>query len=131
MPTITEDRDAIRDLLARYIATVDSNPLMPERWAAFYADDGEFHQLGRDPIVGQAALTAFAATLPAGGMRHMITDHIIEVDGDTATCEATVLVFVNAQFAGMGRATDRLHRVDGAWRIAQRSYVPDFQSSST
>jgi len=127
MPTLTEDRDSIRDLLARYIATVDSNPLIPEKWAAFYAPDGKFLQQGKDPIVGQEALTAFAATLPAGGMRHMITDHIIEVDGDTATCEATVLVFVHAQFAGMGRASDQMRRVDGGWRIAQRSYIPDFQ----
>ena len=127
MPTLTEDRDAIRDQLARYIATVDSNPLIAEEWAAFYAPDGKFLQAGKDPIVGQEELTAFATTLPAGGMRHMITDHIIEVDGDTATCEQTVLVFVNAQFAGMGRASDKWRRVDGAWKIAQRSYIPDFQ----
>jgi ketosteroid isomerase-like protein len=127
MPTVTEDRDAIRDMLARYIAMLDSDSLVAERWSAFYTDDGRFLQEGRDPIVGQAALTEFAATLTAGGMRRLTTDHIIEVDGDTATCEATVMIYVNGQLGAIGRATDVLRRVDGAWRIAQRSYVPDFQ----
>jgi len=127
MPTLAEDRDAIRDLLSRYIATVDSNPLIAEEWAGFYAEDGKFLQEGKDPIVGREALTAFAETLPSGGMRHIITDHIIDVDGDTATCEATVTVWVQGQWAAIGRASDVMHRTADGWRIAQRSYVPDFQ----
>ena len=40
MPTLTEDRDAIRDLFARYCMYVDSGA--SKEWAATFTEDGEF-----------------------------------------------------------------------------------------
>lgn len=125
MPSLADDRDAIRDLLARYIAIADIGRSRAEDWTAFYTDDGEFLQDGAPPVIGRDALLEFAQTLPDGGIRHMISDHIIEVDGDRATCEATVALIVGTKWFGTGRATDDLRRVDGSWRIARRSFVFD------
>jgi ketosteroid isomerase-like protein len=125
MPSLADDRDAIRDLLARYIRVADAGCSQAEAWVAFYTDDAEFHQQGAPPVVGKEALLEFGKTLPDGGIRHMITDHVIDVDGDRATCEATVALVVGGKWFGTGRATDELRRVDGAWKIARRSFAPD------
>jgi hypothetical protein len=126
MPSLADDRDAIRDNVARYIAVADVGGPAAEEWAAFFTDDGEFRQQGAEAIVGRDALVEFGRTLPDRGVRHMISDHVIDVDGDRATCVATVALFVGGTFFGTGRATDELRRVDGRWRIACRSFVPDY-----
>jgi hypothetical protein len=126
MPSLADDRDAIRDLLARYIATADVGSSVAEDWAAFFTDDGEFRQQGVETIVGRDGLVEFGRNLPDGGVRHMISDHIIAVDGDRATCVATVALIVEGKWFGTGRATDELRRVNGGWRIFSRSFVPDY-----
>jgi hypothetical protein len=122
MPTLTEDRDAIRDLFARYCLYVDTGAA--DDWATTFTEDGEF-LTGRDTLVGHAALQSFAASLPPGGLHHMVTNEAIDVDGDTATCRTSVLVISKGVVVTTGRSLDELRRVDGTWRIARRTYAPD------
>ena len=122
MPTLAEDRDAIRDLFARYCLYFDTGAV--EEWAATFTEDGEF-MTGRDTLVGSDALKSFAAALPAGGLHHMTMNETIQVDGDTATCQASVFVTTKGTVVTTGRSLDELRRVDGSWRIARRTYTPD------
>ena len=124
MPTLTEDRDAIRDLFARYCMYVDSGA--SKEWAATFTEDGEFAADG-DPLVGREALQAFAASLPAGALHHMVLNEAIEIDDDVALCRSSVLVTSKGTVVTTGRSEDELRRVDGSWRIARRTYVPDPQ----
>ena len=124
MPTLTEDRDAIRDLFARYCLYVDSGAA--DEWAATFTDKGEFFT-GSDPIVGRDALKAFAASLPSGALHHMVFNEIIEIDGDSAICRSSVLVTSKGAVVTTGRSEDELQRINSSWRIARRTYSPDPQ----
>jgi uncharacterized protein (TIGR02246 family) len=124
-PSVVADREAIRDLFARYARAVDAGVDRADEFAGFYLEDGSFEQVGGAPVVGRAALRAFAAALPTSGIRHVITDHVIDVDGDDATCDATILVVAGGRIVASGRARDTLRRVDARWRIATRVFTPD------
>jgi uncharacterized protein (TIGR02246 family) len=124
MPTLAEDRDAIRDLFARYCIYVDTGAA--EEWAGTFTDDGEF-MTGRDTLVGREALKSFAASLPAGALHHMVMNEAIAIDGDCATCRASVLVMTKGTVVTTGRSVDELRRIGGSWRIARRTYTPDLQ----
>jgi uncharacterized protein (TIGR02246 family) len=122
MPTLAEDRDAIRDLFARYCLYVDTGAV--EEWAATFTEDGEF-MTGHDTLVGTEALKSFAAALPAGMLHHMTMNETIQVDGDNATCQASVFVTTKGTVVTTGRSVDELRRIDGSWRIARRTYSAD------
>jgi uncharacterized protein (TIGR02246 family) len=122
MPTLAEDRDAIRDLFARYCHYVDSGAA--DEWAGTFTDDGEF-LTGGDPVVGTEGLRTFARSLPKGALHHMVVNEAIELDGDTAVCRSSVLVTAGGAFAVTGRSVDELRRVDGSWRIARRTFTLD------
>jgi uncharacterized protein (TIGR02246 family) len=122
MPTLNEDRDAIRDLFARYFLYVDTGAA--DEWAATFTEDGEL-LLDNETIAGQTALKSFAASLPPGGFHHMVTNQAIDVQGDSAVCRASVLVTSKGAVATTGRSLDELRRVDGSWRIVRHTFTPD------
>jgi uncharacterized protein (TIGR02246 family) len=122
MPTLAEDRDAIRDLFARYCLYTDSG--RADEFAALFTEDGTF-ETGGDPLVGRDALRAFVANMPDLGMHHMLTNLVIDVDGDTATCDASALVTAKGSIMMTAHTHDDLRRVDGAWQIERRTYQPD------
>ena len=80
MPTLTEDRDAIRDLMARYALYIDAGRV--DEWLALFAEDGTFDTGLGDPLVGHAALRTFAESMTPGTLHHMFMDHVIDVDGN-------------------------------------------------
>jgi uncharacterized protein (TIGR02246 family) len=126
MPTTAEDRDAIRDLYARYANDVDAGSARAKEWAQHYAEDGVFDTgPGNDDIVGREALEAFCAQFPTSGIRHVLSNLVIDVDGDDAHCEAFVLVIMKHQIVSTGIARDDLRRIDGRWQITYRTFTPD------
>ena len=63
--------------------------------------------------------------------RHMTTNPIISIDGDTAEVRSAYTVMQQAgdtplQAIVGGRYRDRLHRIDGRWRFVERHFLVDF-----
>jgi uncharacterized protein (TIGR02246 family) len=125
VPTLADDRDAIRDVYARYVGSLDLGDAAA--FASLYTDDGVFvgGGTGGDDVVGSAALTEFAAGLRPGSVHRLSLNHLIDVDGDAAVCRSSIVVLAGTAVVSAGRVTDELRRVDGAWRIARRTFTPD------
>jgi hypothetical protein len=129
MASISEDRDAIRDLYARYCFHIDTGTA--EQWAALFTAQGEFAGIG-DPVVGTEALTSFAANSLGRGTatHHLVANEVIDVDGDSATGTASIALYVAGSPAMVGRYQDSLQRVDGNWRFARRFFAADAPPSA-
>lgn len=123
MPTLADDRDEIRDVLARYCLYIDTGAV--DAWAELFTEDGVFAGVADTPMVGREALAKFAESIAPRGLHHVVSNEVIEVDGDKAACRASVLVFSNRSVVTSGRYEDDLVRVDGSWRLARRTFTPD------
>lgn len=125
MPTLAEDREAIRDVLARYCLYIDA--ARGDEWAALFTEDAAFDTRMGDPVVGREALAAMASATPARSMHHMFTNLVIDIEGDEATCDASAMVMSKSAIMMTARTHDELRRVDGNWLISFRTYEPDPQ----
>jgi uncharacterized protein (TIGR02246 family) len=125
MPTLTEDRASIRDLLARYCHNFDGGDA--DGVADLFTEDGVFDPgvPGFDPVEGREVIRGFVGSMPAGMVHHMTTDAVYDVDGDVATGIASFLVVAKGAIVTTGRYHDDLARVDGAWRLRRRVAVGD------
>ena len=67
---------------------------------------------------------------------HTVTNHWIEVDGDVAVGESYVIAYQNTvgdapeDVMTGGRYVDRYERRQGVWKIAHRTFVLDWTTSS-
>ena len=127
MATISEDRDEIRDLYARYCLYFDRGAAAD--WSAMYTEDGEFVGAGQH-LVGRRALEDFLAELPTSTRHRITSNHVIDVDRDRAVCTSSVVLLDGGVIVSSGRAVDELRRVDGRWQIARRIFDPDARSTS-
>jgi hypothetical protein len=125
------DKQEIHEQLLRYCRGVD------RRDRAML--DGVFHP---DAVADYGALTMAGETIPddilaaAESMRetqHLITNVLIELDGDSAVSESYFVVVATVDYDGVphtriraGRYVDRLDRRDREWRIAHRTVVDDW-----
>src|ERR1700738_2876490 len=89
MNTLTEDQQEIRQLLARYCHAIDGHD--DEGWAGLFTEDGSF-DIGGEPLVGHEALRKCAAAVPPG-LRHVVANEVIEVEGDVAHARCYLLLF--------------------------------------
>jgi uncharacterized protein (TIGR02246 family) len=121
--SLVDDRDAIRDLFARYCLLMDQG--LVDKWADLYTEDGQFVQEGSEPITGTEALRAFMAAQSVGVIHHILVNHAIDVSDDHATSIASVIVISKGAIVASGRARDELRRLDGRWRIRRRTFTPD------
>lgn len=125
-------RDEIREVLARYARGVDraDGPLLK---SCYHEDAIEEHG-------GAYSGNAFAyvdGAIPRierlGPMQHLLGTSHIEFDGDLAYVETYIWTFLRLRlesgdldtFTG-GRLIDRFERRDGAWKIAHRRTVFDW-----
>lgn len=127
MPTSSEDKDEIRELYARYCLSFDRGAAI--EWAACYTDDGEFIGAGQH-LKGRRAMEQYLAGLGASTRHRFTANHVIDLDGDRAVCHSSVLVLDGGAIASSGRTVDELERVDGAWKIARRTYDGDARRST-
>jgi SnoaL-like domain len=126
------DREAIRDLLARYTYAGDRG--RTAELAACFADDGvlEFPgNSGTGPSGVHEALTSGERNLAIGFMRHHITSPLIEVDGDAATARSYFTVISNNGPDHAGTYSDRLMRTGDGWRFARRLVRVDWQAETS
>ena len=140
----TDDRAQIENLSNRYMVAVDAGEIdtVMETWA----EDGVLDwvggvETGKDEI--HAAMSNFGGarvmgSLPADATerprtRHQIINHVIDVDGDTATTIAYWFAMTNSTSHGqveilyMGHYEDELVRQDGEWRFTRRTVYNESQ----
>lgn len=134
-----EDRNATRDVVAlnqlafRYAAAVDACDV--EGFLAVFAPDGRlrsYHADAEEPFAdlrGHAQLAAIPNTMRGMYRRtaHMMTNHLVEVEGDAASgevlCTARHLSADPADPSSINviiRYVDRYARSPDGWRIADR-----------
>lgn len=129
MVDLAADRDAIRDLLARYTYHGDRGRI--EQLAACFAMDGTIEYpgtlaRGRAAIV--AALTSGERNPAITFVRHHITNPLIELDGEAATARSYFAVHSDNGPDHSGTYDDRLVRIAEGWRFAHRRVRIDWQS---
>ncbi|MCP1472308.1 hypothetical protein J3E64_004026 [Sphingobium sp. OAS761] len=116
------DREAIKELTAKYarcVVTGDGRGV-----GALYSEDGRF-AAGRFDYVGRKNIQDFleSQTTPGKNMP-LVTDHIIEIDGDEATCYSIMFTpwFKGKHPGFCGAYSDRLRKIEGEWYFVERSF---------
>jgi uncharacterized protein (TIGR02246 family) len=116
------DLEEIRDLARRYAHCVWQRDAAGA--SAVFADDGEMDTGDRPPLVGRAAIRAvYEEVFRTQPFRPMLHNHVIELDGDSAT--GTVYLDVRATMdgvdkVGLGFYQDRYVRTAEGWKIRAR-----------
>lgn len=140
------DRFLIHELQSRYALAHDLTD--PAMYASVFTEDAELYGAGRLLAKGRDALNAIGVNdrkrfnagakdgeRSFGALRHVITNSVVELTGDTAaTGVCYVLTVVNRPERGpeilsVGRYEDEYRKVDGAWLIAKRTIVMDMGNS--
>lgn len=142
-----DDRAEIENISNKYMVAVDAGDIetVMETWH----EDGRLvwvfgDEHGKDEI--RAAMSGFGGAryveIPEGATkrdrtRHQIINHVIDVDGDTATSTAYWFAMTNNNPHGevrilyMGHYADELERVNGKWLFKVRKvYNESFDNSA-
>jgi 3-phenylpropionate/cinnamic acid dioxygenase small subunit len=118
------DKDAIRELLARYCFHLDNDRF--DDMAALFTADGVWETAfgtgtGHQGIADQARRIA---TGPRPRRVHQTTNIVIELDGDTASVQSNWLLFQNGPAGPVigsgGGYQDRVVKHDGHWLFRHR-----------
>jgi len=131
------DRIAIEDMVTRYYGNFGKQDAA-EEFGTFYTEDAVFDvngivSTGREAIEAFYAESAEEADAPAAqGIFHMmISNPVIDVNGDTATAQFMWTGVMNETIEGrpvlfeQGREYDLLVKQDGQWRIKKRVVIAD------
>lgn len=130
------DRVMIQDLLGRYAFAIDYETGDPGAWAALFTEDGRFEiPVMKVVVEGRAQLAEFAAglqrTIP--GLHHVMTNLVVDLDGDRATgrCELNeFLLRPEAIYSNLqGWYEDEYVRRDRRWRFRVRKVLVTRDSS--
>ena len=134
--SVLADRIAIEDMVTRYYAHLGTNDA--GAFGDYYTEDAVFDvngivSSGREAIEGFYAASAEEADAPAalGTFHMMISNPVIDVDGDTATAEFMWTGVLNTgiqeppRLLEQGREYDLLVKQDGEWRIRKRVVIAD------
>jgi ketosteroid isomerase-like protein len=126
-------RDEIREVLARYARAVDraDGPLLK---SCYHPDAIEEHGGNYTGNAIEYVDGAIPRILAMGTMQHLLGTSHIELDGDVAWVETYIWTFARFAQAGGGsldtftggRLVDRFERRGGAWKIAHRRTVFDW-----
>ena len=127
------DRAQIRELTARYNRCFDDGD--PEGFAATFTEDGVMEVVGGPSTTGRAGLAEMVRGTPYG-IVHVTVDAIVEVDGDRAVQDVTLLVVARppegvphserrSRLQRTGRYRDELVRTAEGWRFARRTATLD------
>lgn len=115
-----DERLAIRRLKHEYCHAVDGGNY--ETWVALFTEDGTFERAGADPIEGREALYGMIADEFDEAFEytaHVVTNPVVDVDGDAATGRWYVTLFYEESDGtvgwNQGVYEDTYRRVDGQW----------------
>lgn len=123
-----EDREAIRDLIARYGPLADTGAA--ERLAELWTEDGRYAVGGMTEAKGRAAIAALIdgavhQGLMADGCAHALGPVTIDLDGVRATARGYSIVFRRTgdhRFEAYRVSANRWHlaRTPDGWRVTSR-----------
>lgn len=116
------DHDQIRQTFAKFCQALDERRF--EDWAATFSEDGSFgDKKGRAAVLAMI-LEGELAKDPGLSRKHVITNAVIEVDGDTAVSQSDLLLYDRhgdgPWTLTVGRYEDRLVRQGDHWLFAHR-----------
>lgn len=126
------DRQEIHDALVRYCRGIDrcDEQLV---LSAFHADAMDNHTGTDQAVVDRVPKVLAKARTSVRWTSHNLCNELIEVDGDVANSEAYLIAYHRLDHDGReldwilgARYLDRFERRDGAWRIAHRTVVYDW-----
>jgi hypothetical protein len=140
------DRFLIQELQSRYALAHDLTD--PDMYAGVFTEDAELYSAGRLLAKGREAFHAIGVNdrrrfnagaaegeRSFGALRHVLTNAVIELTGDTtATGFCYVMTVVvrpggGPEILSLGRYEDEYRKVDGEWLIAKREIVMDMGNS--
>lgn len=127
MALTTDDIVAIHQLYATYNHTIDFGT--PEEWADTFTNEGSLD--AGSPVAGREGLLAFHVATRKGvpGIRHLVTNVVVDGADDTATgsayLQATVGAGADRTNLITGRYADELVRTADGWRFTKRILHPD------
>lgn len=122
-----EDREAIRELIARYGPLADSG--QADAVAALFAEDGAYAVGGMGEAQGRAAIAALISgpvhqSLMADGCAHVLTSPAITLEGDRAVarCHSIVFRHEEGEWAPVRVAANRWELARGreGWQVTRR-----------
>ncbi len=127
MKLLAEDRLDIIQLTATFDNALDSENI--EKYLSTFHKDGELSGFWGSTQGVDNLRIQFPQLLDsfARGRRHLLTNHEIEGDGNTATmyCYLTVFNRDSNTMAGSGTFNDELIKVDGKWLFKKRVLLGD------
>jgi 3-phenylpropionate/cinnamic acid dioxygenase small subunit len=123
----SEDKAEIQELTARYANAMDDMDL--DAWMATWDGNGLWKG-GLGEFQGTQKLKELFAALGdrIKNRRHVMTNFVIDADGDLADQRCYMLVFdrVNeARLIASGVYNDRLIKTDGKWKFLERRVALD------
>jgi hypothetical protein len=127
MPSLTEDKDAIREVLAEYCFRLDGGRF--DEMAALFTEDGTW-DTAFGKAEGRAAIAALARSLGERGPQprpravHLTTNIVIALDGERAEVRSNWTVVQNGpqgpQIGSGGGYADDLVKQNGRWLFRYR-----------
>lgn len=127
-------KQAISDNLLVYCRGIDRCDASLVK-QAFWEDAYDNHGADAAPAWEFADRIVASKLASTSWTTHAVTNHLVEVDGDRAFSEATVLTFQQEKGSDQvnlfcGRYVDRVERREGTWRIAYRQMIHDWSGST-
>jgi hypothetical protein len=120
-----EDLEAIRDLVARYNFAFDDRDV--DAYLECWVEDGFVERRNSKPSCrGHAQLAVLARDFPVNG-RHVSTDLVIDLDGDTATMKHYLLYLdmgPPCEVSMFGVWHDVAVRTSAGWKYKERIFDP-------
>ena len=116
------DREAIKELTAKYARHVVTGN--GRAVGGLYCEEGRF-TAGKFDCVGREAIQDLLETqIKPGKNMPLVTDHIIEIRGEEATCYSIMFTpWFRSQFPGFcGAYNDKLRKINGEWLFVERSF---------
>jgi hypothetical protein len=127
------DKQEITELLTRYLRSVDRGDVATLRSCYLPGATEDHGGLFEGPAADYVDSIAAGLTHPRSRTSHNMTNLLIELNGDIAAAESYCLTFARLKANGAyyhsfvgARMIDRLERRDGAWGIAHRQLLWDW-----
>jgi uncharacterized protein (TIGR02246 family) len=131
MASLLEEKDAIREVMARYCHALDAGRF--DEVASLFAEEGEW-TTDYGSAVGRAAIEALLTrNVPRRGegpqRKHYIANTIIRVEDDSAHAVSDYLIIRESENGLIpvmgGTYMDRFCKRDGEWKFLRKELIHD------